>query len=502
MQLFTPAPRPDDGTVADYPMVVGGNDIGADTWRDVTDPFTGRVWARVPEATPEQVDHAVAAARQAFTSGPWSTSTPAQRAKALRGLAQVLAAHTEELTRLQVMENGKAIREQYAQTLGLPDHLHYFAGAAEINGGRTIPASSRDMLNYTVREPIGVVAALTPWNSPLSLLMWKLAPALAAGNTVVVKPSEVTPVSAIRFGQLCREAGLPDGVVNVVTGAGEPGALLAAHPGVDKVAFTGSTAVGRKVAVAAGERLAQVSLELGGKSPNIIFDDADLAAGLEGVVGGIFAAAGQTCIAGSRILVQRGVYDEFLDRFAERVARIRLGDPLDWDTEVGTIASPAQFDKVLDYIKIAHADGARLVTGGAAAERADSRLFVEPTVFADVTNSMRIAREEVFGPIAAVLPFGSEEEAIAIANDTPFGLAAGVWTQNLGRAHRCASALRAGTVWVNTYRKTNYASPFGGYKDSGIGRENGFDAMLEFTEVKSVWIDAVGRMSDPFNPFG
>ncbi len=502
MQRFTPLPRPDRNAAEDFPMVIGGKDIAADaSWRDVVDPFTGERWARVPEATPEQVDTAVDAARRAFTTGSWARFTPAQRAKALRRLAQVISEHVEELTQLQVMENGKAIREQHAQTLGLADHLQYFAGAAEIAGGRTIPISSPGTLNYTVREPIGVVAALTPWNSPLNLLMWKLAPALAAGNTLVVKPSEVTPVSAIRFGQLCRDADLPEGVVNVVTGAGAPGAALTAHAGVDKVAFTGSTAVGRSVAVAAGERLARVSLELGGKSPNIVFDDADLDAAIEGVVGGIFAAAGQTCIAGSRVLVQQGIYDEFLARFTERVGRIRLGDPLDWETEVGTIASRPQFDKVLDYIDIAHADGARLVAGGAPARRDDSKMFVEPTVFADVTNSMRIAREEVFGPIAAVLPFTTETEAISIANDSPFGLAAGVWTQNLGVAHRCVAALRCGTVWVNTYRKTNYASPFGGYKESGIGRENGFDAMQEFTEVKSVWIDAVGGMSDPFNPF-
>jgi (Z)-2-((N-methylformamido)methylene)-5-hydroxybutyrolactone dehydrogenase len=501
MQTFDPGPRP-TGDPVDYPMLVDNKDVPAGgEWRTVTDPYSGHTWARVPQATESEVHGAVAAARRAFDEGPWGRTTPLQRARLLRKLADLVAENVAELTRLQVMENGKAIREQYAQTLGLADHLRYFAGVAETNGGHTIPLSSPGTLNYTVREPLGVVVALTPWNSPLNLLMWKFAAALAAGNTMVIKPSEVTPVSTVRFGQLCREAGFPDGVVNVVTGDGGPGAQLVSAPGVDKVAFTGSTGVGRKIAATTGERLVRHSLELGGKSPNIVFEDADLDAAVEGVVGGIFAAAGQTCLAGSRVLVQRGIHDEFVSRFAARTKRIRLGDPLDWDTEVGTIASPAQYAKVLDYIAIAQGEGAKLVAGGRSPRNLDSDMFVEPTIFDGVDNSMRIAREEVFGPVAAVLAFDDEDDAIKIANDSAFGLAAGVWTADLGRAHRCIARLRAGTVWVNTYRRTNYASPFGGYKDSGVGRENGAEAINEFTETKSVWIDTIGGMADPFNPF-
>lgn len=501
MEPFVPDPRP-TGDPVGYPMLIDGDDVeGQGERRPVVDPYTGSAWATVPQASDEEVRLAVAAARRAFDEGPWSRMAPSERSRLLRGLARLLADHAPELTRLQVMENGKAIREQYAQTAGLAKHVEFFAALAQTVGGQIMPLESDTTLNYTVRVPVGVVAALTPWNSPLSLLMWKFAPALAAGNTLVVKPSEVTPVSTIRFVQLCREAGLPEGVVNVVTGDGAVGASLVDAPGVDKVAFTGSTAVGRKIASSAGERLVRYSLELGGKSPNIVFADADLPAALEGVVGGIFAAAGQTCIAGSRILVQQDIHDEFIDRFAARARSIRLGDPLSWETEVGTIACAPQYQKVLDYIEIAQREGARLVAGGGAPDALGSGLFIEPTVFDQVDNSMRVATEEIFGPVASVIAFEDEEEAMAIANASEFGLAAGVWTTDLGRANRCARRLQCGTVWINTYRRTHHASPFGGFKQSGIGRENGPGALEEFTEVKSVWIDMGGGMKDPFNPF-
>jgi aldehyde dehydrogenase (NAD+) len=442
------------------------------------------------------------APRAAFEGGAWPRALPAQRAKWLRRLGELIEREAQELANLQVLENGKLMREVLGQTAGLAAHCHYFAGAAEQLHGHTVPLSVPDMFNYTVREPVGVVAAVTPWNSPLSLLLWKLCPALAAGNTIVVKPSEVTPVSTLALAGLFEEAGFPPGVVNVVTGDGTVGEALVRHPGVDRIAFTGSTAVGKAVAKAAAERLARVSLELGGKSPNIVFPDADPGNAVNGVLAGIFAAAGQTCLAGSRALVHADIHDAFAERLVERARRIRLGDPLHPDTEMGTLSCRMQYDKVLHWIDVARQDGARLLCGGArpADPALASGLFVEPTIFGGVSNDMRIAREEVFGPVLCLLPFRDEDEAVAIANDTRFGLAAGIWTNDIRRAHRLIPRLRAGTVWVNTYRRTHYATPFGGMKESGLGRENGLEAVLEYTETKSVWIDHGPGIKDPFNP--
>jgi len=482
----------------DWQLLIDGEPVPGDgTWIEVHNPYSGECWARVPEATAEQVDQAVTAARRAFDGGGWSRLAPARRAATLHRFAALVAAHADELTRLQVMENGKAIREQAAQTQGLAAHLAFFAGVAEDLRGRTIPMSDSDFL-YTIREPVGVVAALTPWNSPLSLLIWKLAPALAAGNTVVIKPSEITPVSTLRLAALVAEAGIPPGVVNVVTGGAKAGAALAEHPGVDKVAFTGSTAAGQAVARAAAGTMARVSLELGGKSANVVFADARLDAAIEGVVGGIFAAAGQTCVAGSRVLVQAPIYDEFATRLVERTARIRLGDPLDWDTEVGTISCRRQYDSVLRHIESGRRAGATVLSGGGPPPGDPPGLFIAPTIFGDVTNDMRIVQEEIFGPVVCLQRFESEPEAVALANGTPYGLAAGVWTDDVRRAHRVAGLLRAGTVWVNTYRKTSYLAPFGGFGHSGIGRENGRDAVDEYTENKTVWLGLGDGLADPF----
>lgn len=486
-----------------YKMLVG------DAWRDASndatlesvDPFTCKPWASVPVATDHDVDEAVQAARYAFQEGPWGNSTPVQRARVLRTFGDLIGENAEELARVQVLENGRLIRDVGGRAQSLANYAYFFAGVAESPSGETLASSVPHTHVFTVREPLGVVAAITPWNSPLTLLLWKLCPALAAGNTIVVKPSEITPVSTLVIARLLGEAGLPDGVVNVVTGAGPTGAALASHPDVAKIAFTGSTPVGKEIARVAGGRLARVSLELGGKSPNIVFPDADLANALNGVLTGIFTSAGQMCMAGSRVLVHTDIYDDFCAALVARAEEVTIGDPLDPATEMGPLACRGQFEKVLQYVEIAARDGARLATGGGRAEAPElaDGLFIRPTVFTHVDNQMRIAREEVFGPVAVVIPFDDEDDAVAIANDTDFGLAAGVWTNDLGLAHRMVRRLRAGTVWVNTYRKTNHVAPFGGFKSSGIGRENGALAMQEYTEVKTTWIDTGGRIVDPFS---
>ena len=470
---------------------------------DVTNPATGATWATVPNASADDVDRAVTSARRAFEDGEWPTWRAADRAKFLIRFGQAIADNAQEIAELQVSENGKLMREMYGQAKLMPEYFNYYAGLAQMPTGHTNPLHVRDMINYTVREPMGVVAAITPWNSPLLLLTWKFGPAIAAGNTMVAKPSEVTPVSTIRIAQLAAEAGLPPGVFNVVTGLADPtGTALVEHPGVDKVAFTGSTAAGQAIATAAGKTLKRVSLELGGKSPNIVFDDADLTSAVNGLIAGIFGASGQTCMAGSRILVQSSVYDEVVAQLADRANSVKLGNPLDEGSEMGTIACQTQYDKVLRFIDIAQNEGAKLVAGGELAKVPgfDKGLFIRPTVFANVTNDMTIATDEVFGPVASVLKFDDEDDAVKIANDTQFGLAAGVWTNNVQRAHRVAGRLRAGTVWINNYRKTGYSTPFGGYKQSGLGRENGPDALQEYTEEKSVWVDTGAGVKDPFNP--
>jgi len=476
-----------------YRMLIGGEFVDGETGEtfQCEYPFTGQAWGSVPIATAADVDRAVRAARQAFDGG-WSRTRPAERAALLRRLAGLCERDAEVLGLLQVHENGKLLREMGHTGAFLSGFAHFIAGLAESTHGYTSPSNLPNMVSYTLREPIGVVAAITPWNSPLTLLAWKLFPALAAGNTVVIKPSEVTPNSTLRLGELITEAGFPPGVVNVVTGFGRPtGEALVGHPLVDKIAFTGSTATGQAIATVAAARNARVSLELGGKSPNIIFDDADLDRAVGGVMAGIFSATGQSCMAGSRILVQDSVGDDFFDALRRRIEQLRLGDPLDTTSEIAPVASRAQLEKVLGYLEVAKADGASTLVGGRRATGAglDSGFFVEPTIFTDVGNDDRIAREEVFGPVGAVIRFTDEDDAARIANDTRYGLAGAIWTDNLQRAHRMIPRLRAGTVWVNAYRVGEWTRPFGGFGQSGVGREQGIDALHAYTEEKAVFID-------------
>ncbi|MCP2317682.1 aldehyde dehydrogenase (NAD+) [Nocardia amikacinitolerans] len=495
----TVAPRFPAETDRDYAMLIDGEWVGPgerDTFPCV-DPYEDQPWGRIPVATADDVDRAVRAARRAFDEGGWPQTPAVVRAAMLRRLADLIEQHADELARIQIHENGKLIGEMTGGAHFLATHARFVAGLAETMGAAStqgVPGYT----TYTVREPLGVVAAITPWNSPLTLLSWKLFPALAAGCTIVIKPSEVTPTSTLRLAELCVEAGFPAGVVNVVTGFGQPtGAALAGHPGVDKIAFTGSTAAGKAMLAAAGPRIGRVTLELGGKSPNIVFGDADLDNAVHGVMAGIFAATGQTCMGGSRVLVEDSVYDEFVERLSAAANRLTMGDPLDPSVDVGPVACRNQFERVLQYIQIGQGEGAKITAGGARDNTPQTAhgLFVQPTVFTGVDNSSRLAQEEIFGPVASVIRFSGEDEATRLANDVDFGLAAAVWTENVARAHRMVKRLRAGTVWVNTYRVVHYAVPFGGFKQSGLGRELGIDALDPYTEVKSVWIDEGNRQT-------
>jgi len=464
-------------------------------------PFTGETWAEIARGNADDVDQAVRAAHRSLHAGAWPALTASERGLLLHRLGDRIAREAERLAAIEVRDNGKLISEMLGQLRYIPKWFHYFGGLADKVHGDVIPLDKKGYFNYTRQEPLGVVAIITPWNSPLMLLAWKLAPALAAGCTVVIKPSEFTSASTVSLMALIEEVGFPPGVVNVVTGFGsETGAALVSHPLVRKVTFTGADATGKAIAQQAARDLKHVGLELGGKSPNIVFSDANLDDAVNGAVSGIFAATGQTCIAGSRLLLQDDIHDAFLERLLDLARTARMGDPMDPATQVGPVTTRPQYEKVLSYIDVATRDGARLVLGGGAARRPECGRgwFVEPTIFVDVRNDMRIAQEEVFGPVLSVIRFRDEDEAVSLANDIRFGLGAGVWTSDIGRSFRMADRLEAGTVWVNTYRAVSYMSPFGGYKDSGLGRENGAHAIQEYLQTKSVWINTGAATGNPF----
>lgn len=465
-----------------------------------TNPATLETLYEAARGTDEDVRRAVESARAAFESPAWSGLTPTKRGHLLRRLADLVGEHADELARLESLDNGKLLREMRGQLATLPEYLYYYAGLADKVQGANVPTMNPAILNYTQREALGVVGAITPWNSTLTLTTSKLAPALAAGNTLVIKPSEYTSRTVLRFAELVTEAGFPDGVVNVVTGFGaEAGAALVAHPDIAKISFTGSTATGSRIAAQTAARFIGCTLELGGKSPNIVFDDANVDNAAMGVIAGIFAAAGQTCIAGSRVFAHRSVYDELLEKVAARAESIVIGNPLDDTTELGPLAFGDQLNKVESYVNLGVEEGATLRSGGTRPDVGLPGYYFQPTVLTDVTNEMRVVREEIFGPVAAIMPFETEDEVVALANDTEYGLAAGVWTQNLARAHRMARRLDAGTVWVNTYRAMSPMSPRQGFKSSGVGIEHGLESMHEYTRLKSVWINTdEGAVGDPF----
>jgi acyl-CoA reductase-like NAD-dependent aldehyde dehydrogenase len=487
--------------MTDYRLFIGGEWIESHSGRhlDAVNPFNQEVWATVPEADPADVDRAVAAARRTFDQ-TWSKMSGLARAQMMNRLADLLDQHAHRMAVLESTDNGKVIRETENQMHFAARNYRFFAGYADKLYGEVIPLDNPALLDYTLREPVGVCALIIAWNSPMQLLANKLAPALAAGNTVVVKPSEHASVTTLEFAKLVEAAGFPAGVFNVVTGGPAVGDYLTRHPGVDKISFTGGPGTGRVIARNASENLVPVTLELGGKSPNIIFADANLPRAITGAVAGIFAASGQSCIAGSRLLVERAVYNQVMDELVRRARRIRLGNPLEPATEMGPVANQPQYERIVDRIQQGITEGARLVTGGTVKDPGLERgYFIAPTVFGDVAPEMTIAQEEIFGPVLSVIPFDTEDQAVSIANATNYGLAAGVWTENLSRAHRLARALKAGTVWVNTYRTSAAQAPFGGVKRSGYGRERGWHALAEYLVVKNVMIDLSQEDRDPFS---
>jgi aldehyde dehydrogenase (NAD+) len=453
---------------------------------DTLDPATGEVLAKVAHGTREDVDRAVKAARRALEQGPWSRMDAVDRGKLLFALADLIEKNAESLAHLETLNSGKTIRDSRGDMVDVVNCLRYYAGWADKIEGRTVPMRG-NYLCYTLRQPVGVIGQIIPWNFPLAMLAWKWGPALACGNTVVMKAAEQTPLTALRVCELAQEAGFPPGVINLVNGLGETtGDAMVVHPGIDKIAFTGHVDTAKIIARRAAETLKRITFELGGKSPNVVFADCDLDQAVAGSFHAIYNHGGQCCTAGSRLFVEEKIRGEFVERLAERARKRRVGNPLDEQTQQGPQVSREQLDKILGYVELGQQQGARLVSGG---HRVGERgFFVEPTIFEDVTDQMSIARDEIFGPVVSVLSFDSAEEMIARANDTHYGLAAGIWTKNLDKAHWYARQVRAGTVWINCYHVVQATTPFGGFKMSGQGRENGEAALEHYTETKTVTI--------------
>jgi len=485
-----------------YPMLIDGEWVSAtdNCWFDSYEPGTGEVWARVAAATEVDVDRAVRAADRAMHSGPWSKMTASERGEALGRLGELVGRHATVLAEAETRDTGKLIRETAGSVAYVPAFYRYYGGLADKIQGHTLPSDKPGIEIFTYREPIGVVAAIVPWNSPQMLLAVKLAPALAAGNAVVIKPSEHGSVPILELGKLVEQAGIPPGVVNIVTGHGHPvGHELTKHPLVRRVAFTGGPETARTIVRNSAENFASLSLELGGKSPQIVFPDADLDSAVNGIIGGIFGASGQSCVAGSRLYAQREIYDDLIERLVDRTKSIRLGSPLDPDSEMGPLATTEQLQRFDSFVSATPAEGGRVLVGGQRPTKPSEGWFVEPTILETHAEGIRAQSDEIFGPVLAVTTFDNEAEAIKKANASQYGLAAGVWTSAADRAHRLIRSLSAGIVWVNTYRATSPVAPFGGLRDSGGGRESGADAVYDYTSVKTAWINSSNQaVSDPF----
>jgi acyl-CoA reductase-like NAD-dependent aldehyde dehydrogenase len=492
-------------TMADlvrYQMLIDGDWVEAGDGKtfESVNPATGEAWAEIPEATAEDVDRAVRAAHRAFAEGPWARMTPTERGRCLRRLADLLADKSEELGRCETVDTGKMLKETRWQAKYIAEFFHFYAGAADKVMGATLPIDKPDLHVFTTREPIGVVAAVVPWNSQLFLVAVKIGPALAAGNTVVLKASEHASAPMLEFGKLIEQAGIPPGVFNVVTGHGEPcGRVLTSHPLVARISFTGGPASARHVVRNSAENFAEVSLELGGKSPVVVFDDADVESAVNGSIAGIFGATGQSCVAGSRIYLHDKVADQFLDRMVGLAGQIRIGDPLEEETQMGPLATTGQLATIEREVAFAQEEGAKLLHGGKRPAGMNQGLYYEPTILECPDQKLRIVDTELFGPVLSVLRFQDEDEVITMANDTKHGLAAGIFTRDGARALRVSRAIRAGIVWVNTYRVVSPIAEFGGFKESGYGRESGIQALYDYTRPKTVWVNTSSApMANPF----